>query len=165
MVTLDEVKEMGDAGDPLNIFNINRKKLLTSLRSDYRVEKADLALGWPNILRVVITDRQPALYVAMGRDPGMPSWILPATLSAWQTESPGATLPLCPAGTLPRGTWGDVTEDEEIQGDPELPPETGSGAEGTDHGNPCGRKQEPEDLPAQRDPGDSWAPMKMPRAS
>lgn len=63
-ITLDEVKELGDASEPLNIFNINRKKLLSSLRSDYRVEKADLSLGWPNILKVVITDRKPALYVA-----------------------------------------------------------------------------------------------------
>ena len=127
VVTLDEVKEMGDAGDPLNIFNINRKKLLTSLRSDYRVEKADLALGWPNILRVVITDRQPALYVAME---GTQYAKLDPTghIIGLADGITGGDAPFVSGWHIAQGDLGDVTEDEEIQGilsflrklDPEL---------------------------------------------
>lgn len=127
VVTLDEVKEMGDAGDPLNIFNINRKKLLSSLRSDYRVEKADLALGWPNILRVVITDRQPALYVAMA---GTQYAKLDPTghIIGLADGITGGDAPFVSGWHIAQGDLGDVTEDEEIQGilsflrklDPEL---------------------------------------------
>lgn len=127
VVTLDEVKEMGDAGDPLNIFNINRKKLLSSLRSDYRVEKADLALGWPNILRVVITDRQPALYVAME---GTQYAKLDPTghIIGLADGITGGDAPFVSGWHIAQGDLGDVTEDEEIQGilsflrklDPEL---------------------------------------------
>ena len=127
VVTLDEVKEMGDAGDPLNIFNINRKKLLTSLRSDYRVEKADLALGWPNILRVVITDRQPALYVAME---GTQYAKLDPTghIIGLADGITGGDAPFVSGWHIAQGELGDMTEDEEIQGilsflrnlDPEL---------------------------------------------
>lgn len=127
VVTLDEVKEMGDAGDPLNIFNINRKKLLSSLRSDYRVEKADLALGWPNILRVVITDRQPALYVAME---GTQYAKLDPTghIIGLADGITGGDAPFVSGWHIAQGVLGDVTEDEEIQGilsflrklDPEL---------------------------------------------
>ena len=76
-VTLDEVKEMGDAAEPLNIFNLNRKKLLDSLRSDYRVEKAELALGWPNILKVVITTGS-RLCMWPWKGPSTPNWTPPA---------------------------------------------------------------------------------------
>lgn len=127
VVTLDEVKEMGDAGDPLNIFNINRKKLLSSLRSDYRVEKADLTLGWPNILRVVITDRQPALYVAME---GTQYAKLDPTghIIGLADGITGGDAPFVSGWHIAQGDLGDVTEDEEIQGilsflrklDPEL---------------------------------------------
>lgn len=115
VVTLDEVKEMGDAGDPLNIFNINRKKLLASLRSDYRVEKADLALGWPNILRVVITDRQPALYVAME---GTQYAKLDPTghIIGLADGVTGGDAPFVSGWHIAQGDLGDVTEDEEILG-------------------------------------------------
>lgn len=115
VVTLDEVKEMGDAGDPLNIFNINRKKLLASLRSDYRVEKADLTLGWPNILRVVITDRQPALYVAME---GTQYAKLDPTghIIGLADGITGGDAPFVSGWHIAQGDLGDVTEDEEILG-------------------------------------------------
>ena len=114
-VTLEEVREMGDAGEPLNIFNINRKKLLASLRSDYRVEKAELALGWPNVLKVVITDRKPALYVTMegkqyaqvdptGHIIGLADGIT------------GGEAPFVSGWHIAAAELGDVTEDEEIQG-------------------------------------------------
>lgn len=115
VVTLDEVKEMGDAGDPLNIFNINRKKLLSSLRSDYRVEKADLALGWPNILRVVVTDRQPALYVAME---GTQYAKLDPTghIIGLADGVTGGDAPFVSGWHIAQGDLGGVTEDEEILG-------------------------------------------------
>lgn len=114
-VTLDEVKEMGDAAEPLNIFNINRKKLLSSLRSDYRVEKADLALGWPNILKVVITDRKPALYVAM--EGGQYAKVDPTGHIIGLADGvTGGDAPFVSGWHIDQMDLGGVTEDDEIQG-------------------------------------------------
>ncbi len=114
-VTLDEVKEMGDASEPLNIFNLNRKKLLSSLRSDYRVEKAELSLGWPNILKVVITDRKPALYVAM--EGGQYAKVDPTGhIIGLANGITGGDAPFVSGWHISQAELGDVTEDEEIQG-------------------------------------------------
>ena len=114
-VTLDEVKEMGDAEEPLNIFNINRKKLLSSLRSDYRVEKADLSLGWPNILKVVITDRKPALYVAM--EGGQYAKVDPTGHIIGLADGiTGGDAPFVSGWHISATDLGGVTDDEEIQG-------------------------------------------------
>ena len=114
-VTLDEVKEMGDAAEPLNIFNINRKKLLSSLRSDYRVEKADLSLGWPNILKVVITDRKPALYVAM--EGGQYAKVDPTGHIIGLADGiTGGDAPFVSGWHISATDLGGVTDDEEIQG-------------------------------------------------
>ncbi len=114
-VTLEEVREMGDAGEPLNIFNINRKKLLSSLRADYRVEKADLALGWPNVLKVVITDRKPALYVAM--EGSQYAQVDPTGHIIGVADGiTGGEAPFVSGWHIAQGELGDVTEDEEIQG-------------------------------------------------
>ncbi len=114
-VTLEEVREMGDAGEPLNIFNINRKKLLSSLRADYRVEKADLALGWPNVLKVVITDRKPALYVAM--EGSQYAQVDPTGhIISVADGITGGEAPFVSGWHIAQGELGDVTEDEEIQG-------------------------------------------------
>lgn len=114
-VTLDEVKEMGDAAEPLNIFNINRKKLLSSLRSDYRVEKADLSLGWPNILKVVITDRKPALYVAM--EGGQYAKVDPTGHIIGLADGvTGGDAPFVSGWHIDQADLGSVTDDDEIQG-------------------------------------------------
>lgn len=114
-VTLDEVKEMGDAAEPLNIFNLNRKKLLSSLRSDYRVEKADLTLGWPNILKVVITDRKPALYVAM--EGGQYAKVDPSGHIIGLADGiTGGDAPFVSGWHIDQADLGGVTEDDEIQG-------------------------------------------------
>lgn len=114
-VTLEEVREMGDAGEPLNIFNINRQKLLASLRSDYRVEKAELALGWPNVLKVVITDRKPALYVAM--EGKQYAQVDPTGHIIGAADGvTGGEAPFVSGWHIAAADLGDVTEDEEIQG-------------------------------------------------
>lgn len=114
-VTLDEVKEMGDAAEPLNIFNINRKKLLSSLRSDYRVEKADLTLGWPNILKVVITDRKPALYVAM--EGGQYAKVDPTGHIIGLADGiTDGDAPFVSGWHIDQADLGGVTEDDEIRG-------------------------------------------------
>lgn len=114
-ITLDEVKELGDASEPLNIFNINRKKLLSSLRSDYRVEKADLSLGWPNILKVVITDRKPALYVAM--EGGQYAKVDPTGHIIGVADGvTGGDAPFVSGWHISETDLGGVTDDEEIQG-------------------------------------------------
>lgn len=126
-ITLDEVKELGDASEPLNIFNLNRKKLLSSLRSDYRVEKADLSLGWPNILKVVITDRKPALYVAA--EGGQYAKVDPTGHIIGLADGvTGGDAPFVSGWHIGQVELGAVTDDEEIQGilkflgalDPEL---------------------------------------------
>lgn len=114
-ITLDEVKELGDASEPLNIFNINRKKLLSSLRSDYRVEKADLSLGWPNILKVVITDRKPALYVAM--EGGQYAKVDPTGHIIGVADGvTGGDAPFVSGWHISETDLGGVTDDDEIQG-------------------------------------------------
>ena len=114
-VTLDEVKKMGDAAEPLNIFNLNRKKLLSSLRSDYRVEKADLALGWPNILKVVITDRKPALYVAM--EGSQYAKVDPAGHIIGLADGiTDGDAPFVSGWHIDQAELGGVTEDDEIRG-------------------------------------------------
>lgn len=114
-ITLDEVKELGDASEPLNIFNINRKKLLSSLRSDYRVEKADLSLGWPNILKVVIIDRKPALYVAM--EGGQYAKVDPTGHIIGVADGvTGGDAPFVSGWHISETDLGGVTDDDEIQG-------------------------------------------------
>lgn len=114
-ITLDEVKELGDASEPLNIFNINRKKLLSSLRSDYRVEKADLSLGWPNILKVVIIDRKPSLYVAM--EGGQYAKVDPTGHIIGVADGvTGGDAPFVSGWHISETDLGGVTDDDEIQG-------------------------------------------------
>ena len=63
-VTREEINQWGNVPTPLNIFNVDKKSLAKALQNDYRVESSSVSYGWPNVLRVVIKERQPALYVA-----------------------------------------------------------------------------------------------------
>ena len=58
-----ELARMGGAAQPLNLFRFSKGAMLTSLRGDVRVEKAEASYRFPNVLHVYITERQPVLYV------------------------------------------------------------------------------------------------------
>ena len=63
-VTVEDVKTMTGIKEPINLFTIDRDKMEDVLSHDLRIEKVDTAYGWPNILKVIITDRRPAGYFA-----------------------------------------------------------------------------------------------------
>ena len=62
-INVAEVKRVDGIGEPVNLFNISRSNLEKVLKNDLRVEKVSTAYAWPNILKVYITERVPAIYV------------------------------------------------------------------------------------------------------
>ena len=62
-ITVEEIKRLDNIPEPVNLFNVNRSSLENVLRNDLRVEKVSTSYMWPNILRVDVTERKPALYV------------------------------------------------------------------------------------------------------
>jgi cell division protein FtsQ len=63
IITVEEVKRVDNISEPVNLFNVNRSNLENVLRNDLRVEKVNTSYIWPNILKVYITERKPAVYV------------------------------------------------------------------------------------------------------
>lgn len=64
LVTVDDVKNMTNITEPINLFTIDRGNIVEILSHDLRVEKVDTSYAWPNILKILITDRRPAGYFA-----------------------------------------------------------------------------------------------------
>jgi len=62
-ITVEEVKKVGDIKEPVNIFNISWSKLEDVLNHDVRIEKATTKYAWPDILKVIVTERRAAVYV------------------------------------------------------------------------------------------------------
>lgn len=62
-ITVEEVKKVANIHEPVNLFNINRSDLEHVLAHDLRIEKVTTTYSWPNILRVVVKERKPAIYV------------------------------------------------------------------------------------------------------
>lgn len=58
----DVIKTINLQG-PVNLFLIDRGRVKKALEQDFRIEKVDVTYGWPNILKIEITERQPAFYV------------------------------------------------------------------------------------------------------
>ena len=58
----DIIKTLNLQG-PVNLFLIDRNHVKRALEQDFRIEKVNTAYFWPNILRIVVTERQPAIYV------------------------------------------------------------------------------------------------------
>ncbi len=48
---------------PVNLFLIDRTRVKKALEQDFRIEKVDTSYVWPNILKIEVTERQPAIYV------------------------------------------------------------------------------------------------------
>ncbi|MHC1719058.1 MAG: cell division protein FtsQ/DivIB [Acidaminococcaceae bacterium] len=48
---------------PVNLFLIDRNRVKNALEKDFRIEKVDTSYVWPNILKIEVTERQPAIYV------------------------------------------------------------------------------------------------------
>lgn len=68
LITVEDVKKVGNIQEPVNLFNISCSKLENVLNHDARIEKAVIKYGWPNVLRVIVTERKPAVYVACSYD-------------------------------------------------------------------------------------------------
>lgn len=58
----DVIKTLNLQG-PINLFLIDRNRVKKALEQDFRVEKVETSYVWPNILKIEITERQPAFYV------------------------------------------------------------------------------------------------------
>lgn len=115
IITMEDVENLGDIPDPLNIFNVNRKHLKQALEQDYRVEKVDISFAWPNVLRITVTDRKPALYVAC--EDGRFAKLDPTghVIDVSNGIKDG-TAPFFSGWSTANVDLGDVVEDEEIQG-------------------------------------------------
>ena len=61
--SVEEVVKVADIKEPVNLFNVSRSHVEEVLTNDLRVEKVSTGYAWPNILRVTITERKPAVYV------------------------------------------------------------------------------------------------------
>ena len=49
--------------ESVNLFLIDRNHIKKALEQDFRVEHVETSYVWPNILKVEVTERQPAIYV------------------------------------------------------------------------------------------------------
>ena len=61
--SVGQLAQMGGEKEPVNLFRFSKTDMLTALRGDVRVEKAEAYYNFPNVLNVYINERQPALYV------------------------------------------------------------------------------------------------------
>lgn len=115
IITMEDVENLGDIPEPLNIFNVNRTHLKQALEEDYRVEKVDISFAWPNVLRITVTDRKPALYVAC--EDGRFAKLDPTghVIDVSNGIQDG-TAPFFSGWSTANVDLGDVVEDEEIQG-------------------------------------------------
>ena len=115
IITMEDINNLGNIPDPLNIFNVDRKQLKQALEADYRVEKADISFGWPNVLRITVTDRKPALYVAC--EDGRFAKLDPTghVIDVSNGIQDG-TAPFFSGWSTANVDLGAVVEDEEIQG-------------------------------------------------
>ena len=50
--------------EPVNLFVISPWQVQKALTHDVRFEKADVSYSWPGVMRVKITERRPAVYLA-----------------------------------------------------------------------------------------------------
>ena len=48
---------------PVNLFLIDRNRVRKALEQDFRIEKVDTSYVWPNVMKIEVTERQPAIYV------------------------------------------------------------------------------------------------------
>ena len=60
---VSEVIKVADIKEPINLFNVSRSHIEEVLHNDLRVENVSTGYAWPNILRVTIQERKPAVYV------------------------------------------------------------------------------------------------------
>lgn len=62
-ITVEEVKKLADIKEPVNVFNISCSQIERVLENDLRVEKVSTGYGWPNVLKIYVNERKPAVYV------------------------------------------------------------------------------------------------------
>jgi cell division protein FtsQ len=60
---VEEVIKVADIKQPINLFNVSRGHVEEVLTNDLRVESVSTGYAWPNILKVTIAERKPAVYV------------------------------------------------------------------------------------------------------
>lgn len=58
-----DILRMSGAKEPINLFLLSKSRILTALRGDVRVEKAEAFYNFPGVLNVYINERKPVLYV------------------------------------------------------------------------------------------------------
>ncbi|WP_337366206.1 FtsQ-type POTRA domain-containing protein [Phascolarctobacterium sp.] len=63
-VSTKDILQITGAQEPVNLFVISPWQVEKALTHDVRFEKADVAYSWPGVMRVKITERRPAIYLA-----------------------------------------------------------------------------------------------------
>ena len=63
-VTAKDILQISGVQEPVNLFVISPWQVQKALTHDVRFEKADVSYSWPGVMRVKITERRPAVYLA-----------------------------------------------------------------------------------------------------
>lgn len=63
LFTRQDLLRLGGTREPVNLFNLSRRRLLRALKEDVRIKDASASYGW-GILNVSVVERKPALYLA-----------------------------------------------------------------------------------------------------
>lgn len=63
-LTEQDVIEMAGSQPPFNLFNVSSSRVRTALEHDTRFQTADVRYVWPGVLRIIVREREAAVYVA-----------------------------------------------------------------------------------------------------
>lgn len=63
-LTEKDIIEMAGSQPPFNLFTVSADKVRTALEHDTRFQAADVRYMWPGVLRVIVKEREAAIYVA-----------------------------------------------------------------------------------------------------
>ncbi len=63
-LTEQDIIDMAGSQPPFNLFTVSAAKVRTALEHDTRFQTADVRYLWPGVLRVIVKEREAAVYVA-----------------------------------------------------------------------------------------------------
>lgn len=63
-ISENDIIQMAGSNPPVNLFDISAGRVQEALSHDIRFANAETKYMWPGILKVTVTEREPALYVA-----------------------------------------------------------------------------------------------------
>lgn len=63
-LTEADILKMAGTGQPMNLFNISFSRVREALKQDVRFHSSSVEYKWPNEMKIMVQEREPALYVA-----------------------------------------------------------------------------------------------------